>query len=363
FSQDLLTPSAISNDVVSQVVEIPLEPSACDGEASISVNLTQQESDTVEKCLSNIVESGWSPVRYAPDYQRRLRLLKKGELADIPQQSYAFELRLPSINPSKVPTGTRYAVSLYSRLPSDERQIYDNAVSDYVKLRWWKPTDSSSRSLPPAQVFLITDPNGVRRPRLVVDFRELNRALPRASNKVPTLWQFLAVVRLSGYPVLFSLDAKQAFYRVRVLSDDGPLKLETGCGIFTSDRMCFGISCGPCGLDSTYGDIILVTRENVILSQEVILAVFLDDVAAAGYLESTLSTVRVTISLGQNCGFDVQQKKFKVIVQHELRKELHEKLLESGITLSPSSQLTLLGVAFSFEGKFLVASCGRDKRM
>ncbi|KAF4678770.1 hypothetical protein FOZ63_013517, partial [Perkinsus olseni] len=248
--------------------------------------------------MRDMRNESWVPVPSTSGmYQARIRSVVGDDITDLPNQRFICEVMIPKIASTEKIRGRSYAVRMYERLSVEQKTIYHDLVQAYVDAKFWYPASSATSgptvSLPGAQVFLL--PGGSRKPRLVVDMRDINAHLPKASSNQPSLWLPVATMRALGGRTTVIGDARAAFYKVRLVSpDENPLvlTLETGIGTYTSSRLVFGIVVGPSGLSANLGRIVERARscgcatKIILLPRGIaILIIFVDDFALSGEVE------------------------------------------------------------------------------
>ncbi|KAF4647130.1 hypothetical protein FOL47_005049, partial [Perkinsus chesapeaki] len=212
---------------------------------------SREEEAHIGTVLTSLTDKSWFPIPGTKQaYHCRIRRLWPCEVVDIPgHQTHVCEVRIPAV--SHVPrSGRSYSKSLYLRLPETLKRDYAALIQSYVDSKWWvEAPPTLATPTPPAQIFLVPPSSQARKSRLVIDFRELNKALPRAGagGESPMLFHVLGLLRTESRETTLLCDCRSAFYKVRLV--DLILTLESALGSFLSSRMGFGILFGPCGLN------------------------------------------------------------------------------------------------------------------
>ena len=177
---------------------------------------------------------------------------------DHPDQTHAIMVKIPETTErfdqsdkwiSEVQSRAR---GMYRRLNSGHRETQAEIISSYLERGWWKEATVeacrvASRFAPVAS-FLAT---GSNKPRIVVNFVPVNQLLPASSTPSTMPAHLVAALRMARPDCILVCDAASAFYKLRLERDflwimaaqeeNGQIRMRH----FLSDRVVFGISCGP----------------------------------------------------------------------------------------------------------------------
>ncbi|KAF4664696.1 hypothetical protein FOL47_005003 [Perkinsus chesapeaki] len=339
---------------------------------------SEDEKAFIHDLLSELVPESWVTVPSTCGmYQARVRAARVSDRLDLPNQRFICEVMVPKVeNPSQIRCRS-YAVRLHERLTPKLKSVYRDLVEAYVDSKFWEPktTDRLHKQdeLPGAQVFLL--PGGSRKPRLVVDMRDIIERLPKASSNPPSLWLPIVAMRALGGRLTVIGDARAAFYKVRLVDSNGEpyvLTLDTGIGTFQSSRLVFGIVVGPSGLSANLGRLIDLARSCGCQVRIVpipggfaILIIFVDDVALSGEVRQVLHRFRITLGVMELAGFDAQVAKVHVLSCDAVKEDVHRALATefSGSPPDLAKEGSLLGMMVRYEGLYMVMVCKREKRM
>ncbi|KAF4686246.1 hypothetical protein FOZ62_024761, partial [Perkinsus olseni] len=339
------------DDVVCRVVESPssialasrgiasssgLEspPSATSEQQAVLCPVASEIEDAhISSVLKALTRKEWVAIPGTKGaYHCRVRELLPCEIVDVPGlQSHVCEIRVPSI--PRVPAkGRSYSKSLYSRLSPTLQEEYAALVEGYLSSKWWVETSLVVTPSPPAQIFLVPPPSQSKKSRLVIDFRELNKVLPRAGagGESPMLFHVLGLLRTESRETTLLCDCRSAFYKIRLRNFI--LALESALGRYVSTRMGFGVVFGPCGLNGGLSQLVGEARVadfgglDLLYMVLVLIFLFVDDLALSGPTLPTVMKFKVLLILLLRVGFDAQQRKVHALAVESREDELRSAL-------------------------------------
>ncbi|EER00068.1 hypothetical protein Pmar_PMAR024545 [Perkinsus marinus ATCC 50983] len=341
---------------------VRVQPS-CDDSVDLGfpIPLGTKTISRVMDVLNALCDEGWAPLLKCPGDRLsvRLRELLPVEVRDTLQQCYTFEIKFAGFESGSVRETRNYAGALYDRLSAENRKAYFDLIEDYVKRSWWVRAPSvvpTISSMSPVIPVFIVGPSMNRKPRLVLDCRELNRGLPKASSEAPDAFVVIGCLRWQSPPVMATVDAKQAFYRVRL--ENLILQLGAATSTYWSSRMCFGLVFGPCGLLSSFGKLVAAIS---CLFMVCLWSLFVDDFVIGGSSDAVINNVKVLLFAMFTCGFGVQLAKLRFICCASVRDAVTWLLSSLGVPIS--EKLPVLGVNFYYIDDNLVLSCDRSSRL
>jgi hypothetical protein len=325
---------------------------------STEVSNLSFDSTVVSKILNNMVGEGWSTVKRCPGISYRFRPIFTTESRDIPAQEIVHELELPPV--TDVAPSKNFARAMYNKLPQDLKDKYSKLVAEFVDAGWWRPVEDSVRPicLPGVNVFLIVNEAG--KPRLVTDLRIINDALPPASSESPCLWQFIGLFRMFAPPSIVFEDAKSAFYRTRL--SNKLILLYTAFGTFTCDRMVFGISCGPGGLNSGLGKVVENAKSSMLPG---LVSIFVDDGGLGGSPSNLIYNTKLLLVLMEKVGYEVPlvESKFRCLADDQAEESLKTEMNTHGLHIPMVDSSKILGVNLSYKQGEMIIDCARLDRL
>ena len=334
-------------------------------------------SPDVERIIDWLCNKGWEHlIRASNDYEFRLRPLLAGELKDTPEQTHAFDIRIPqpsqssrSMDPDILSKYIREVESAarghLSRQSSRNKEKAGELIREYVDLQFWIPsTESECRKVSahlPTPVFLIGgdgDSSG-RKPRLVCNFRPANKLLPPAGNSDRVPSHLLAALRLSNPRVILVTDASRAFYKLRLCDPEkaGADKLWLiaasplgGVQHFLCSRLAFGLAVGPSALVSTISALMGFPR-----AFRSFIGWYIDDLIVASHdAVSVFNDFSLIESLLKRVGHYPQREKTYLISHSSTRAETGA-LFGSELPLQESAKV--FGAHLSFDSECLSIQC------
>ena len=222
--------------------------------SGIVPSVDNEPSTSIKKCLDVICDAGW--LQFADRYSIRLQRLKTSDVVDSPGQEYSFVVRwtLTSDEALHKPWNSQ---RLISGLDQNHKEEWDEHVNDFQEKHWWRPY-SGTTTLSSTVFPVIQKDSKTTRTRPCADMRILNAISPRVSAKTYSVSDSVMQLRsrATADSYISQYDLKKAFYRIKTQvhsPTDGliPIVLKAGNNSFISDRLIFGLSVGPAGLNSS----------------------------------------------------------------------------------------------------------------
>ena len=346
-------------------------------------SVTAPNSPDVNRIVDWLCKKSWEPlVRASSDYGFRLRPLLSSEIKDTPEQTHAFEIRIPrpsqstrSLDPLIL---TNYIHDVESaarghlaRQTSKNQAKAAELIQEYVDLSFWVPSSEAecrqASAHLPTPVFLIggDGDSSQRKPRLVCNFKPANKLLPPAGNSDRVPSHLLAALRLSGPRVILVTDASRAFYKLRLCDPEGAgadklwlvaASPRGGVQHFLCSRLAFGLSVGPSALVSTMGR--LVSYPQMCKS---FLGWYIDDlILASTNAVSVFNDFSLIESLLKRVGHFPQREKTYLISHPSTRSET-VNLFGSELPLQETAKV--FGAHLSFQADSLVVQCDNSDKM
>ncbi|KAF4651801.1 hypothetical protein FOL47_000175, partial [Perkinsus chesapeaki] len=300
----------------------------------------------VEELLDRFCAQGWRPLVRCPseDLRVMLRRLLPDELRDTPSQKYCFTVDLSAFDKSKTDRCRSYARGMYNRLQAADKDAY---TADDAHLK--AITDLS----PPIPVFMIggssKSSSTVKKHRLVLDCRSINKRLPSSSSENPSGHLILNSIRWTSPVAVSSVDAQQAFYRLCVCGLT--LLLMSALGSYISWHICFCLSPGTSSLQSSLGALFFLVT---CLYRAGFWSLYVDDGILAGAVQALIYNLTILIYCMLLCGFAVQPTKFACTCEPSRTEELRQALVPFGV--EPSDSLSLLRTTIGYTPGTLLAA-------
>jgi transposase InsO family protein len=325
---------------------------------------SKERSAEVADLLERVIAKGWRYPPLMPGFAICFKHLNPYEVKDVDEQVAAAYLKVPTLHLSE--GARRYSHSSFKRLTPEKQSLFKDLANVYYSANWWhhpRSVPDHMKNWPtagPVNVFMV---NQDTKPRLVIDPRGENKRWPQVSSSDKAVWKQLAVLRVTPITVLMLGDACQAFYRVRL--HEQLFLLLVGLSQALSDRMLFGLSCGPCGLDESLGYLFEEVRKSMSLFSLVMLLIFVDDFAVGGVQVADVAKVfTFSLSLMLRAGFGVMSKKIAVLAAPPIVEEVKSELEKYGMTeVQVETSKKHLGVTLYFEESCLTLSCDRSSRL
>jgi hypothetical protein len=316
----------------------------------IKVKLPPDEEELVTSTLTLLQQDGWQYASFCRDLRSRLRPMEPGELPDIPEQRYIWEVDPPqpdlSVSDRKV--HSTFAKRSYEALEPSLKTKYDEQVQEYVDNQWWteipptERTDALSKGIT-ASVFLVIG----KKPRLVIDFRKMNTLIGdgvSADQKAISLT--IANLRLQGPSSIAVVDAQAAFYKSRFFPGCVNLQLCTHNKLYRSNRPCFGVSYGPASLSATLGRHVTFCQTHGIMTEGTLVTMFVDDLAAGSGQHQVAGNIARTASTLLPAGHNWPLDKASIGALDPL--VVQPMLDEYGINVTAVNHTSVLGSSFTF---------------
>lgn len=255
---------------------------------------------------------------FADQYYIRLKTINDIE-KDISKQEFGFELRW-RLQAFDAPKPSWNSQRLIDDLKSQHSNEWQDHVKGFVDKNWWVPTQE--RADITTTIFpVIQKDTKTTTCRPCADMRNVNALSPKVSAEVFSVSDAVLKLRSllqKGDCVIKQFDLSKAFYRIRVNveTDEGqsfPLLLKVGNQAYTSDRMVFGLSVGPSGLNAATHCMALITNTvwNWIHPDQSIPATVqvVDDFLFVGNLTSVLQYEAIYHVVWNLCGFESPENK------------------------------------------------------
>ena len=198
--------------------------------------------------------AGWLP--FADRYSINVTPVKDKFKRDCSDQEFFFTVRwqLTADEPIHKPWNSERSIS---GLDDSHRSEWDEHVDDFKHKEWWTPYSGHS-NLTSTLFPVIQKDSKTTKTRPCADMRTLNSISPRVSAKTYSVSESVLQLRsfLKAYSYVTQYDLKKAFYRIRVQVlnsnlDQVPIVLKAGRDAYTSERLIFGLSVGPSGLNAS----------------------------------------------------------------------------------------------------------------
>ena len=307
-------------------------PSAKARPNAVSLPLDSQSEKEVDRLLSLLSDAGPQPMLHCPGSVCLRRIDPQSAVTlDTTDQTHFFELSLKSFGKQFSPSRLYAGAMIRTLNPSQQHKVGE-AVEEYVKAGWWSsiPEGCPEPPIPVSNVFAV--PKGDHDIRLVCDMRELNKSYPSTVSDQPQIPLSLSLLRLRMGCVAVG-DCRSAFYRVRLSQ---PVPLFVGpFGMYHCYRMCFGLSFGPEGLQSSLGVLFQLLQ----LVWKVVGSLYVDDFWING--DPDTRALSLFLKLLSRCGFDVPESKFQLLT-------------------SERRSITLFGIKITFEEERSIVDCNRS---
>lgn len=235
------------------------------------------ETASPDRILEWLVGQSWGRLNRAGlGYEFRLKELAAGDTRDVPEQTHCLQIRIPPPK-TKLASADLLRIVLeveasarghMSRQSATAQAKASELIQGYVTQKFWRQSSREEcarvSAHRPTPVFLIGGEGCGRKPRLVCDFRALNKELPPAGSSDRAPSHLMMALRLLAPSIILVGDAEQAFYKLRL--EDG-----TGSGTdqiwlvgaaprhdgrldvshFLCSRLAFGLAVGPTALISS----------------------------------------------------------------------------------------------------------------
>ena len=354
---------------------VPLVETAARDKARLCepVGLAQTAETAVSDTIGRIAERGWIPMVHSPHYEIRLRPLASGEPVDHPDQTHCFEVKLPEFTCD--PSGKRslsairaveaQTRSMLNKMTFSKRATHLQLVEKYVNLGWWieeSPEECHRQSrFAPVPAFMVGGGfQSTRKPRIVVNFKPVNVDLPPSSTPSTIPAHLIAALRCQRPECVVVSDAAAAFYKLRLANDKVWLTAAVECNgqiltrHFLSDRVVFGLLCGPASL--------VTSMEALFYSDQCPAALkafngwFMDDDILAGAVKDVADSLRYSVVLLRRVGHELQLEKCAAICRPPLTADLASALQGVG-DICIAESLCVFGCTMKFTEDTLAISC------
>jgi hypothetical protein len=332
-------------------------------------NVDEKTQFSIDSVLTQVTARGWFPMLRSPEYELCLRELGPDEPRDHSGQTHCFMAKIPpAIEPSDqsdqwLSTVRSRTRGMFSRLNPPKRLAQNEIVDGYLKAGWWKEASvdecRAKSRFSPVPCFLVA---GNKKPRIVVNFKPVNKKLPKSSTPSTMPAYMVTALQAMRPDCVLVCDAASAFYKVRIVDDFLWLVMafDEGGRIsyrnFLSDRVVFGISCGPSALISSMHALF---NDKALCGISAFSGWFVDDNAIGGSVQDVVSSLRATSLLLNRTGHELQVQKCFAICRESKRAELEASLAHLGpITVSESAEI--FRATMSYRGDDHLEICCND---
>ena len=284
-----------------------------------SVQVASQEvSDDQIRCLlregfAAVSTSSW--LQFADRYTINLQKVNENFKKDCTNQEFYFTVRwqLTADEPLHKPWNSERSISA---LDDSHRSEWDEHVQDFKEKEWWTPYSGHS-NLASTLFPVIQKDSKTTKTRPCADMRTLNSISPRVSAKTYSVSE--SVLQLRSYSKPYSYvtqyDLKKAFYRIRVQVynsdlDQVPIVLKAGRDAYSSERLIFGLSVGPSGLNASQHITAEVCKRVALLFGQTIVPsiVVMDDFLFVGESAQVQFYVRIFEQAWSMTGFEFKKE-------------------------------------------------------
>ncbi len=208
--------------------------------------------ETIEKSLSVFDDISFE---ISEGYKIILRRVAQSGQHDTKNQQFAFTV---SWRVQAQSSGRGWDSSgLLAKLTPSQREEWDTHVDVFTKSNWWKHTKGDHGSVRSTVFPVQQKETKTTRVRPCCDMRIVNAISPRVSAKISTVQDAVFALRncVEKHTKVIQVDLVKAFYRIytKISTDSGdpyPLVLQAGKHTYLSDRLVFGLACGPAALNA-----------------------------------------------------------------------------------------------------------------
>jgi hypothetical protein len=208
--------------------------------------------ETIEQSLSVLDEI---PFEISDGYKIMLRRVPQTGQHDTKNQKFAFTV---SWRVQAQSSGRGWDSSgLIAKLTPSQREEWDKHVEVFTSSTWWRKTNGDIRSARSTVFPVQQKETKTTRVRPCCDMRIVNSISPRVSAKISTVQDAVFSLRncVEKHTKVIQVDLVKAFYRIhtQITTDSGdpyPLVLQAGKHTYLSDRLVFGLACGPAALNA-----------------------------------------------------------------------------------------------------------------
>ena len=212
-----------------------------------------------EACLKAIAEHGEFDItknrrgEEGGGYKLRLEKLGADELPDCQGQKYKFVVSFQVNQSNNDDPKTWDPSGLFHRLLPEHKEDYNKNIDKFLTKRFWKKASPELRGILCA-VFPIINELKSTKARPVADERPVNARSPKVSNSQKSVLEAYTILRSflkkDAQTSVIQRDLANFFYHIHceIFDNQGErqnLLLKTHRGVFTSDRLVFGLQCGP----------------------------------------------------------------------------------------------------------------------
>jgi len=251
-------------------------------------------------------------MEFADGYFIRLRPRNIGEKQDTRGQEHIFEV---SWTLKEEPARAAWDSSqLIKNLSQNQKVEWDKHLDVFQNSQWWTKTQGKQGKMVSTVFPVQQKETKTTKVRPCCDMRVVNAASPKVSARMSTVMEAVLSLRNQVSPgiQIKQVDLNKAFYRIRttIRGVDGnpyPILLKAGSNFFESDRLVFGLSCGPSGLNASQfiiqriADAIWYATEKIEAPKRIIV---MDDFLFIGTAEQTQRYFDLMEKTWHACGFD-----------------------------------------------------------
>jgi hypothetical protein len=266
----------------------------------------------IEELLMACVKIG--KIAIADDYYLSLKQLSDTDRSDREGQQFVFEIswQLQDTALARRPWNSEH---LIQRLDEQRRSEWDDHMETFTGRSWWK----EQRGTPPCPISSTIFPvvqkmSKTTTCRPCCDMRAINSISPTVSAQTQSVLESVLRLRrlLNAEASVIQYDLSKAFYRIKTAVFDAageqfPISLRAGNRLFTSDRLVFGLSVGPAGLNATQFILERVADQvmhEISLEHRTATVVVMDDFLLIGDQDAATTRARIMEHLWTVSGFE-----------------------------------------------------------
>ncbi|KAF4661598.1 hypothetical protein FOL47_006616, partial [Perkinsus chesapeaki] len=300
----------------------------------VNADLSRSYDDMVKCGIEYLTSTyrDWTRVQGNKWYQFRIRPIEPEEIKDTPDQRFVYEFDWIDQAPESQQKGTNtydYGSNMLANMSEAQKVIFSAEVNNYLSKGWWYPFDSSKEDLDKAIViFPVHQPNHPGHSiRPCADARRKNVGLPVCGYYDLPISDCATLLLGNPSRNLEFRDISKAFYRLR-LPKHRRLLLTANKTKYGSDRIVFGLKCGPLALSAYTNALILSLytaltgnptpalspEERPLYINNLCLIAYYDDFAISTVDERLGCLVRDLLdSIGACCGIEFPSSKSDTI--------------------------------------------------
>ena len=223
-----------------------------------SSNIIPTLLSNIDASLSAICEGGL--LSFSPHYQIKLTRLSANDKKDVESQQYRFTVvwALHEVEDADTLPRLWNSSKAIEKLNAKQQSEWNTHISGYLTTDWWVPIKKHVNDHLAAVVFPVCqDAEKTTTVRPCSDFRRLNKFSPPISANTPSTEDAVLKLRSVYDPTLTvrQYDLAKAFYKIETQIFHHQQKfvptLRVGNNNYQSQRLVFGLSCGPAALNAT----------------------------------------------------------------------------------------------------------------